>query len=97
MGSYELVIRENAKDDLRRIWRYGVETWGLEAADTYLETFDDHFQKLTEQPLRHPPVDDLRPGYRRSVCGKDSVYYRIVDSTVEIMAILGNQDTKKWL
>ena len=97
MGSYKLVIRENAKDDLRRIWRYGVETWGLEAADNYLAAFDEHFQKLAEQPLRHPPVDDLRPGYRRSLCGKDSVYYRIVDDSVEITAILGSQDTKRWL
>ena len=63
----------------------------------YICIFDEHFQKLAEQPLRHPPVDDLRPGYRRSVCGKDSVYYRIVDDSVEITAILGSQDTKRWL
>jgi len=40
---------------------------------------------------------DIRPGYRRSLCGKDSVFYRIDGSTIEIMAILGKQDAEGWL
>lgn len=42
-------------------------------------------------------VDDIRKGYRRSVCGVDSIYYRVVDGTVEIMRILGQQDVDQWL
>ncbi|EDZ65316.1 hypothetical protein NOC27_1994 [Nitrosococcus oceani AFC27] len=42
-------------------------------------------------------MDELRAGYRRSVCGSDSVYYRIVGETVEIMAIIGRQDLEAWL
>jgi toxin ParE1/3/4 len=38
-------------------------------------------------------VEFIRKGYRRSVCGVDSIYYRIEGDTVEIMNILGRQDT----
>ena len=42
-------------------------------------------------------VDDIREGYRRSVCGVDSIYFRIFDGTVEVMRILGQQDVEQSL
>jgi toxin ParE1/3/4 len=40
----------------------------------------------------YPSVDSIRPGYRRSVCGVDNIFYRLSeDETVEIIAILGRQ------
>ncbi len=39
----------------------------------------------------------IRENYRRSVCGVDSIYYRIDESEVEIMAIIGRQETEEWL
>jgi toxin ParE1/3/4 len=45
----------------------------------------------------YPAVDDIREGYRRSVCGVDSIAFRIVDGTVEIITILGQQDVEQWL
>jgi len=94
MASYR--ISPNAKADLERIWFYGLEQWGLEAADTYHAAFFDHFEQLAEQPFLYPPCD-IREGYRRSVCGSDSVYYRTLEEAVEIMAIIGQQDASKWL
>ena len=37
-------------------------------------------------------IHEILPGYRRSVCGVDSIYYRVIDDVVEIMRILGRQD-----
>jgi toxin ParE1/3/4 len=48
-------------------------------------------------PSLYQAVDDIRPGYRRSVCGVDSIYYRAVDDIVEIMRILGQQDVGESL
>jgi toxin ParE1/3/4 len=39
-------------------------------------------------------ADFIRTGYRRCVCGSDSIYYRINDGRVEIMAIISRQDFK---
>jgi toxin ParE1/3/4 len=42
-------------------------------------------------------ADLIRDGYRRSVCGVDSIYYRVDGDTVEIMCILGQQDVDDWV
>lgn len=31
------------------------------------------------------------------MCGSESVYYRIYEGGVEIMAIIGRQDAEQWL
>jgi toxin ParE1/3/4 len=94
MANYKLA--PNAEGDLERIWLYGLEHWGLEAADTYHTTFFDHFEQLAEQPFLYP-ASDIREGYRRSVCGSESIYYRIEGETVGIMAIIRKQDVDMWL
>lgn len=95
MGKYRLT--DEAEEDLIRIHQWGVRTHGEEQADRYFAAFFERFEELAEQPLLYPVVDDIRKGYRRSVCGTDSIYYRIKGETVEIMAIFGQQDVDNWL
>ena len=94
MPNYKL--SDAAEADLVRIYRWGFEQYGQTQAEQYFSAFFDHFEQLAEHPLAHPATD-IREGYRRSVCGSDSVYYRIKNGTVEIMAIIGAQDVDKWL
>lgn len=75
MGNYRL--SENAKADLTRIYRRGLRAYGEAQADKYFQAFFERFEQLAEQPLLYQAVDDILPGYRRSVCGSDSIYYRI--------------------
>ncbi len=51
-----------------------------------------HFSELAEAPLLYPAVDHIRQGYRRSVCGSHSVYYRVHAEYVEIMRVIGQED-----
>lgn len=95
MATYRLT--ENAKEDLRRIYRRGLREYGEAQADKYYNDLFDRFEQIAEQPFLYPAVDDIREGYRRSVCGVDSIYYRIEGETVEIMAIIGRQDLEEWL
>ncbi|MGD8589550.1 MAG: type II toxin-antitoxin system RelE/ParE family toxin [Chromatiales bacterium] len=95
MGNYRL--SENAKADLTRIYRRGLREYGEAQADKYYESFFERFEQLAEQPLLYQAVDNIRPGYRRSVCGSDSIYYRIDGENVEIMAIIGQQDLEEWI
>lgn len=90
MGTYKL--SDEAEDDLTSIHRYGVRLWGVEQADLYYWQFIEHFNVLAEDPLLYNAVDHIRAGYRRSVCGKHAVYYRIRGEVVEIMAIIRAQD-----
>ena len=88
-------ISEDAKEDLKRIYRRGIQEYGEPQADLYYEEFFKRFEQLAEQPYLYQAVDDIREGYRRSVCGADSIYYRIDGDTVEIMSIIGGQDLER--
>ncbi len=95
MGSYKLT--HDAQADLIRIHQHGVRVHGEVAADEYYSAFFDRFEQLAEQPYLYQGCDDIRQGYRQSVCGVDTIYYRVKDDTVEIMNILGQQNRDEWL
>ena len=95
MASYR--TSEAARGDLKRIYRRGVLEFGEDQADRYFSALFERFDEIADHPFRYPAVDDVRLGYRRSVCGVDSIYYRVVGNGVEIMRILGRQDVDEWL
>ena len=76
MGSYKLNIQAEA--DLKRIWFRGLEQYGENQADAYFYKFFDRFEQLAKQPYLAPAVDEIRQGYRRAVCGVDSIYFPIL-------------------
>ena len=90
MAEYRL--SNEAKEDLMRIHKYGVEKFGMAQADKYFNTFFDYFEIIAKQPFSFESIDYIRNGYRRCPCGVDSIYYKINNGIVEIMAILGRQD-----
>ena len=92
MAKYRLKISALAKDDLQELYRYGFLTWGERLADEYRDALLAHFDLLCENPLLFQAADDIREGYRRSVCKSHSVYYRVSKTEVEIMAVIKHQD-----
>lgn len=86
-----------AKDDLIRIHRYGVKKFGMAQADKYFDSFFEYFDIIAKSPYSFESVDFIKEGYRRFVCVSDSIYYKINDNVVEIMAIVGRQDLKNKL
>jgi toxin ParE1/3/4 len=95
MAKYRL--SNEAKEDLIRIHRYGVEKFGMDQADKYFDTFFKYFEIISQQPFSFESIDYLKRGYRRCVCGSDSIYYKIDGGVVEIMAIVGRQDLNNIL
>jgi toxin ParE1/3/4 len=95
MAEYRL--SNAAKEDLIRIHHFGVEKFGITQADKYFESFFEYFDIIAQRPFAFESVDYIKEGYRRCACGADSIYYRINDNIVEIMAIVGMQDLKNVL
>jgi len=95
MAEYRL--SNEAKEDLIRIHQYGVEKFGMAQADKYYDSFFKYFDIIAQQPFSFESVDYIRNGYRRCACGSDSIYYRIINDIVEIMAIVCRQDIMKIL
>lgn len=95
MAKYRL--SNAAKEDLIRIHHYGVKKFGMNQADKYFDSFFEYFDIIAQQPFSFESVDYIKKGYRRCVCGSDSIYFRIADDIVEIMTIIGRQDLKNIL
>jgi len=85
MVNYKL--SNEAKDDLIRIHHYGEAQ-----ADKYFDAFFDYFELIAQRPFSFESVDYIKAGYRRCVCGSDSIYYKVNENIVEIIAIIGRQD-----
>jgi toxin ParE1/3/4 len=94
---YDYILSEDAKEDLIRIYQYGVEQFGIAKADLYFNSFFDYFDLISHNPYTHESVDYIRKGYRRCVVGPDSIYFRIVENKVQIMAIIGRQNVDQQL
>ena len=87
-----------AKEDLIRIHHYGVETFGMPQADKYFDSLFECFDVISKRPLSFESVDHIKQGYRRCVCGSDSIYFKMAnDGIVKIMAIIGRQDLNNFL
>ena len=86
-----------AKEDLIRIHHYGVKQFGMEQADKYFDSFFKNFDIVAQRPFSFEAVEFIKMGYRRCVCGSDSIYYKVDKDIVEIMAIIGRQDLNNIL
>ena len=90
MAGYELTYA--ADQDFENIVEFGLDTFGVDQALRYQKGMMQRFAKLAEQPKLYPAVDHIRAGYRRSVYGSHSIYYRIESHGIVIVRILGQQD-----
>ena len=95
MAKYRL--SNEAKEDLIRIHHYGVERFGMAQADKYFDSFFKYFDIIAQQPFFFESVDYIKKGYRRCACGSASIYYKVNNDIVEIMAIIGRQDLNNIL
>ena len=95
MAKYRL--SNEAREDLIRIHHYGVKKFGIDQADKYFYSFFEYFDIISQRPFSFESVDFIKKGYRRCVCGSDSIYYKMNHNMVEIMAIVGRQDLNNIL
>jgi len=88
----EYNLSKAAKEDLIRIYKYGVYRFEEAQAELYFNRFFEYFDRIAQQTFSFEAEDYIKPGYRRCPCGVDSIYYRLQDNNVEIMAIIGRQN-----
>lgn len=93
MGAYRLTRK--ADEDLAGLYRYGIETFGIERADRYFDSLIARLEEIADGPRQFQETD-YREGYRRSVHHPHTIYYRIIaPELVEIVRILRAQDPGK--
>lgn len=93
---YNYFLSNDAKEDLRRIYYYGVISFGVVQADKYFNMIHDCFDKIESNPYMFPTVGFIEKDFRFCVCGVDTIYYKIMqDNSIEIITIIGKQDFPK--
>ncbi len=90
MANYKL--SNVAKEDLIRIHHYGVDKFGMAQADKYFDSLFEYFDIIAQRPFSFESVNFIKTGYRRCVFGSDSIYFKVNNNIIEIMAIIGRQD-----
>lgn len=91
MRSY--ILTSDAKEDLRRIYFYGVFKFGINQADKYFNMLHDCFEEIQADPYLYSSAAHFKKDCRSCVCGVDTIYFSIKDEeTIEIITIIGRQD-----
>ena len=85
MRTYDLTLA--AEDDLRGIWRYTYETWGIEQADRYFERIEACCEAVGDRRARSKTLDSLPDGVRVHRCEHHYIVWLDADRSV-VIAIL---------
>lgn len=91
------ILSEQAQEQLKEIYKHGYIHFGEQQAESYFTNLCNRFEDITKNPFLYPSIHDIRHGYRRSICGRHSIFYKITDDRIEIIAILKTQNIIDFL
>ncbi len=81
-------IQHKAKEDLKDIWLYTYEQWGVEQADRYFNEIDTNIHKLQHDPYLGVECDYILLDYRQYVINQHIVFYKVLSDKIQIVRIL---------
>ncbi len=93
----DYILSEAARTDLKNIYRFGYERFGEQQAERYYAGLIACFEEIAKSPLLYQSVPKYGVDYHRCDYISESIYFRVVRNRVEIMAIIGKQDTSTRL
>jgi toxin ParE1/3/4 len=86
MSSY--VLSPLARKDLREIWSYTAERWGIEQADRYIRGLHRAIETVADDPDRARRCDHIRAGYRKYSAGAHMLFFRVIADEIEVIRVL---------
>lgn len=82
------ILSPQAQNSLQDIRDYTLEHFGKLQTTAYLEMLQKHMKDLAATPTRGKERDEIRAGYYSSFIGSHTIYYRIVDTYIEVIDVL---------
>jgi toxin ParE1/3/4 len=86
MSTY--VLSNRAREDLREIWSYTADRWGISQADRYALGLHRAIETVANDPDRARSCDHIRAGYRKYSAGAHVLFFRIITEGIEVVRIL---------
>jgi toxin ParE1/3/4 len=81
-------ITNRAWRDLADIWIYTEENWSEAQAKSYTRSIDAGIRAIAADPSRGRACDGLRAGYFQFSAGSHVIFYRRIETGVEVVRIL---------
>src|SRR5437588_7711298 len=85
-GGY--ILSPRAQRDIEEIWDYTAKNWGDDQAESYVLAIQAAIETVARDPRRGRRCDDLRAGYRKYASGSHVLFYRLVETGIDIVRIL---------
>jgi len=82
------VLSPRAQSDLDEIWDYSAANWGDDQAESYARQIQAAIELVANDPRRGRPCDDIRPGYSKFAVGSHVLFYRRIETGVDVVRIL---------
>lgn len=84
----KLVLSKRARAEYKAIRAYSLRQHGPAQAALYRERFETAFQRLLTFPESGAPAETVTPDLRRLRVGRHSLFYRLSETEIRIVAIL---------
>ena len=85
---YSLHTQAKARNDLKSIWRYTYDNFGLQQADTYFDQIESSMEVIQTNPKIGIGCDYIRNGYRQYKVNHHYIFYRIEERTIQVIRVL---------
>ena len=84
----DYTLSQAADADLVEIYTYSFQSFGEAKADAYLQSLEESFQHLADQPKLGRPMGHIRKGYFRYEHASHSIFYKVKNKGVFIVRVL---------
>lgn len=85
-------LSKKADEDIMTLFIYGIDQFGPDQAERYVNGLVDQIEKVAGNPKLWPEIELPGRIYRRAIYQSHSIYYRITQSGIHIVRVLGQQD-----
>ena len=88
MSRLRLRVSKSAARDFVAIGQFTLKRWGDALCQRYLAALDLAMHSLLRNPGLGRPCDDIRAGYRRLLCGRHVVFYKVGTTNLDVIRVL---------
>ena len=85
---YRIHQQAKTRQDLKNIWLYTYENFGVDQAEKYFDELESGMETIRNSPLIGVSCDYIRAGYRQFKVNEHYIFYRIAKKTIHIVRVL---------